>query len=279
MSLKKLLPLAVAAASLFAASSAFSAAVVTLNPQADNGLGLAGVIDATEPKFDATGFVGSLGSVLTISGAAGVQTFSETGRIAVSDFQFNNANLNTNVASNYNIFADFVLTGAGAWTGNQFNANPGGASLTFSLGADTDSDNIVDFVLGTGSLDPNFPALAFTILTPIVIPGNTAPSAFTSFSATIEFDPAAGTEGVGGFFEAPSPFSIDVFAGNVGGTLNDTTYTVNPITGEVVITTVGGSGNFDFVQDVPEPSALALVGLALAGAGLVSRRRKQVVQA
>jgi hypothetical protein len=103
-------------------------------------------------------------------------------------------------------------------------------------------------------------------------------AAFTSFSGTVDFTPAPGTEGAGGFFQAPTPFSIDIFAGNVGGTFNDSSYVING-DGSVTITTTGGSGNFDFVANqIPEPGALALAGLALAGAA-VATRRKQRAQA
>lgn len=272
MALKKLLPLAVAAGALFASASASAVAVVTLNPQANNG-GL-GVVDATEAAFDATGFLGSLGSTLQISGNSGVQSFIETGRVAVSDFQLNDANLNSNVADTYRLFADFTLTGFGAWTGSTYNAAAAGATLSLTFGADTNLDNVVDIVLGTGSLNASQPALAFALLAGSTAVGSSG-NAFTTFAATIDFTPAAGTEGAGGFFQAPSPFSIDIVTGNVGGNFNDTSYIVNA-DGSVSITTVGGSGNFDFVNNVPEPSALALVGLALAGAGLASRRRKVV---
>ncbi len=49
--------------------------------------------------------------------------------------------------------------------------------------------------------------------------------------------------------------------------------------GKVLKLTIDGGNNWDFSGDnltltVPEPATLALVGLALLGAGVVSRRRK-----
>jgi hypothetical protein len=272
MKFQKLLPVAITAISIFAATSVQAGAIVTIDPQANNGG--AGVVSAAQPFFDTDGFLGSLVSTLNISGLAGAQSYSETGRVLVSAFQLGAANLVTNVAQpgGYNLIADFSLTGSGSWSGNTFTANPFGNVMTFSLGADTDMNGSVDIVLGTGALSGAFPAIAFASVFP-PLPGLPDP-AFTSFTATVDFTPAVGTEGVGGFFRAPTPFSIDIFAGNVGGTLNDTTYVVNG-DGSVSITTVGGSGNFDFVNQVPEPSSLALVGLALAGVGFVSRRKER----
>ena len=273
MKIQKLLPVAIAAISIFAAVTAQAGVVVTIDPQAQNGLGAAGVVDATEAAFNTDGFVGSLGSVLTIFGTtAGPALYSESGRISVSDWQLGNANLNTNVASTYKIYADFLLTGVGGWSaggavpGGSFAASPVGNVLSFSLGADTNNDGLVDIALGTGGLDSTDPTVAFSFL----FAGNRA---LTSFSATVLFTPEPGTVGVGGFFRARSPFSIDIAAGNVGGTTNDTTYAIN---GNVVtITTVGGSGNFDFVNHVPEPTSLALIGVALAGAGFATRRKER----
>lgn len=262
MSPKKLLSAAAAAGLLFTAVAVHANAIVTINPQATNGG--AGQVDPTEAAFNTTGFIGSLGAVLNIFAD---NSFSETGRVAVTDWQFNNANLNTNVANTYNIFADFTLTGTGSWLGNQYTANQAGAILSFSLGADTNMDGVVDIVLGSGSLDNSYPAIAFALIF-------ASPSALTSFSATVDFTPAAGTTGADGFFKAPIPFSIDIFAGNVGGTTNDTTWVLN--NGVYTITTVGGSGNFDFVQNqVPEPSALALAGLALVGVAVAGRRKQR----
>jgi hypothetical protein len=175
-------------------------------------------------------------------------------------------NLNTNVASTYNLYADFTLTGAGQWaTPTNFFASPFGNVLAFSFGADVDNDGIVDIALGSGTLNNSFSSFAFVTL-------GLGSSALTGFSATVDFTPAPGTEGVGGFFRAPTPFSVDIFAGSVGGSFNDTSYVTNG-DGSISITTVGGSGNFDFVNQVPEPSSLALVGLALAGVGFASRRK------
>lgn len=276
MALKKLLPAAFAAATLFAAASAGAATLVTLNPSAANG-GL-GVIDAGTPAFQATGFTGVLDSTLVINGNAGFATYSETGSLLLSTF--NDENLpgagivgGTNLGTNYDIFATFTLTGVGGWSGSQFTAAPG-ANLSFNLYADINGggDLDQDILLGTGALDPTYPQVAFAIAFGSIANGS-AGTAVTSLTATVQFEPSVGTEGVGGFFEAPSPFQIDIALGNIGGNTLNTTYSVDG-GGVVTMVTNEGSGNATFIASVPEPSALALVGLALAGAGVASRRRK-----
>lgn len=276
MALKKLLPAAFAAATLFAAASAGAATLVTLNPSAGNG-GL-GAVDGTTPAFQATGFTGVLDSTLVIGGNSGFAAYSETGTVLLSTF--NDMNLpglgivgGTNLGTNYDIFATFSLTGVGGWSGTQFTAGPG-ANLTFNLYADVNGggDLDQDILLGTGALDPTYPQVAFAIAFGSLAVGQ-AGAALTSLTATVQFEPTVGTEGVGGFFEAPSPFQIDIALGNVGGNTLNTAYSVGA-GGVVTVVTNDGSANATFIASVPEPSALALVGLALAGAGVASRRRK-----
>ena len=262
--MKEILLVSLTATAIFSSEAVQAQTLVTLNPQATNG-GV-GAIDLTEAHFDTDGFLASLGSTTLISGTTGVQTFTQTGLLRVTDFTLAGSNLNTNANDTYDIFIDYSLSGSGTWTSSsKFDLSSAGALFSLSMGADTNMDTVVDINLATGSLDSTYPLIAYAMYF--------APSfALTSLTATIDLTPMAGTTGVDGFFEAPSPFSIDIFAGNVGGSFNDTTYVING-NGSISMTTVGGSGNFDFVQQVPEPGTSALLGIALLGM-CVSRRRK-----
>ena len=106
MTHSKLFSAAVAVGALLASTGA-SALVVTLNPQADNGLGAAGVLSATNAAFQAVGFQSNLTSTLVINGNSGNKTYSETGLIDITSFQ---DALNNTVSSG--VFSNYRLKGA-----------------------------------------------------------------------------------------------------------------------------------------------------------------------
>ncbi len=278
---KKLLAHAVAVGVLVAAAAASHAAtLVTFNPQSNNG-GL-GVIDAATTSFQSTGATAQLVSNLQINGTSGISTFSETGTITINDFDGVLQSV-SNVNTNYSIFGNFSISGFGQWSGNTFFASSTGLVFTGSLFADPTGGGYNPFLLGTFSIDPNEFSLAFaTAVGPVV--GALAPgvsgSGITTLFATLDYSPNVGTTGVGGFFEAPFPLSLQIAIGNAGGNTLNTSYTVNSDGSLVSFITPGtqpdagpGSADLTFITTpVPEPGVLSLVGIAMLGLA-ISRKR------
>jgi len=277
MSPKKLLSAALVASTLFVSGVASAATLVTFAPSATNGG--AGQLAAADPNFQAVGFQSNLFSSLTINGNAGNNvSFLETGTIDITSFQNALAQLvPTGVGTNYHIRGDFTISGTGNWSGTQYTANQAGLSFTVNLIGDPGAVGGGDeFSLGTATLAPG-PALAFAIAFGNLAPGSSG-NALTSLTADLLFTPAAGTTGVGGFFEAPAPFNLNLSVGNAGGNLQNTGYSVdaggvvtfvNPLPG-----TNAGTANVTFVnRPVPEPGALSLAGLALLGVAFARKRK------
>lgn len=280
MSPSKILSAALVAGTMFGASIASAAVLVTLNPQADNGLGANGVI-GTNAAFQAVGFQSNLSSSLVINGNTGLTSYSETGTITITSFQdaLNNTVVSgVGIPGGYQLVGNFTLTGFGSWSGNQFNALPGSNNLTLNLQAISQTSQTIN--LGTATLNPASPAIAFAIAFGAGgVSAGASGSALTSLTAGLNFTPAAGTEGANGFFQAPNPFYfyINLSVGNAGGNPSNTAYSVSP-SGVVTFVTPTpganqGTANVTFVAPVPEPGALALVGVALAGLGLFTRRK------
>lgn len=290
MKFRTALTVALASGSVLAAGSAAAAVVVTLNPGANNNGN--GTISPGTAAFQATGGTLTLGSasnpaVLTIGASSGVTGFSESGRIQLNSFTnpayigipaFNSDGTvpGTGLNSTYGLYVDFMFSGAGAWVApNQYQASQAGASFIGNLFAISASN--VTYQLGTLSLLPT--ATAFGIATTINPPvANGTGTANTTFSASLNFDPAPGTTGINGFFQAPMPFEIDIALGSVGGNDGNTRYSVDGA-GVVTITTPANgqspsTGNFTFVSEVPEPGVLSLAGIALLGLAAVTARRK-----
>jgi len=283
--------LVAAAAALVFSGASLAGTVVTLNPQATNGG--AGQLASGVGEFQTTGGTLQLGkispsepSVLTIFGNTGFAGFQESGRIYLKTFEDNNGDtiassglsLNSTAANtNYSLYIEFSLTGVGQWLSTTaYAASPASLSFTATLYGDDDLSTAASrTTLGALTLlgSQTSYALAFTSGD---VTSTTGGTANTAFSATLGFDPAAGTTGADGFFKAPSPFAIDIAIGSIGGNNGNTTYSVAGTTVTVTTPTVGSSstGNFTFVNDVPEPGALSLAGLALFGLGVMGRKRK-----
>lgn len=273
MSPKDFFAASAVAATVLWAGAASAAALVTFNPSNNNN-GL-GVISAADGQFQALGAQGFLNTTLTINAATGNNVgFTETGTFTVQNFTTSPATpplfgvVPSGVLNRWNLVADINFSGVGNWNGNLYEATGGSFSLTLRA-LDAGFNNL--FTLGTASLIFGADSDASVTLV-------NATNANTSISGTFDFTPAAGTTGPNGFFVAPDPFQIGFSVGNFGGNAANTTYTVSPL-GVVTVFTPGpglnaATGNLTFVA-VPEPGALALVGIALLAGGVVSARTRR----
>lgn len=269
-------------------SSAY-ADIVTLNPSAANAGAANGSALSADAAFQTDKATTNFASILTINsvpGAAGVKAVTETGFFLVDAFA---GAPTSGVGQNFNVYALFTISGFGQWLApNFFFGSPVGLTVTATFYGSPGSSSVnpvtptagnpfgitpdaSDFVLGTATL------LQSTNATAQLGPGT---GASTSFGAKLAFTAAPGTTGIGGFWEAPTPFDFTLGTSATGVPPtggNGTSFDV--VGGKTIITTNvtslgagAGSGNVIFEQNkVPEPGSLALIGLAFAALGL-SRR-------
>jgi|GEM_PF-1254539 len=308
---RKSLVAAALASSLVFISGVAQADFITLNPSAANTGCLdlngaaCGAVSAGTAAFSTDNVGLDYRGVLDIAlnransiagGFMGASTYKESGNLRFESFELSNvdvteiADINRAVGGTYDIYGTFLLEGLGLWvsattfitstissfTVKLFASPNGGTTQTIvnpSSGVDASGGvtfGSEDFLLGTASIvaDPtNFGQASI----------NTSNGkATTSIVALLDFNPAPGTQPPNGFFQAPDPFNINI-GSQAGSEATDTVWAANGL-GVRITTVQNGGGSLSFEEfTVPEPSALALTGLALVALGF-SRRRKVTAQ-
>ena len=218
-------------------------------------------------SFTADTFNFSDNAVITVDGAGNM---TETGIFSTGKVLYGGntvTSAKTGIDNTYGLYGIFTATGTGGLNSTlstldfTFWADPG-VDTTFSADGSVVTDTGgTDFQIAHGSLIVGSASL-------VGPPFNLALQAENTF---VIDQPAAGS-----FFYYPAPFYIVI--GDSFTAFGQNTITATGACGaggdptcNVVIT--GGAGTAGFVNPVPEPATLGLLGLGLLGLGL-SRRRK-----
>ena len=292
MNFKQVSAAALSAALIGMSGMASAALNVTFNPAAANNDAANKTIFNGQSAFTWNSIQTSLSSMLDINAATGSNVaWQESGHLIFNTYNGGNQRQGnrTYAGGAYDIYGIFTGTGTGNWVANDFTvtginnfniqlyASPATGTALAANSATTGTQvnggvtaGSKDFLLGTAAFAGSFGGTSAQL--------GGGGTATTQLTANFFFTPASSDYvGVGGIFEAPVPFSLQLQA---SGSTNSASsaFTVDG-TGVHIGTAAGGgaTGNIRaLANDVPEPGALALVGIALAGLGFASRRKATV---
>lgn len=172
----------------------------------------------------------------------------------------------TGLGVNYGLYGLFTASGTYDLANSKFILTPSTGTFSLYMDKDLDTNTFTQPATGASPYVPvdATPADDILLATGLALNGNgfnaAGPNLSGAFGQTTSVDlTAAGSA----FFTSPVPFYMFSFqSGQFEG------FPVN------VGATVRNTGTMNIVFQVPEPSAIALSGLALLAAGLASRRKR-----